>query len=202
MWRWKGKERTALRSYPTDEATLLAFRPHRVDVLGARKGAVANVGCIAGDRGFDRMSELSVAPHEFRHPRGESAHVLKHQDLAVAGNAAADADRGDRNGSADAPGKRLGNGLDDDREGSPIGNRAGIVLDRPPMRLLASLCAKRADGVDGLRGEPDMAHHRHAALHQKSDGLRHATAALELDGTAARFFHDPRRRHEGLLPGC
>ena len=47
-----------------------------------------------------------------------------------------------------------------------------------------------------------MAHHRHAALHQKSDGLRHATAALELDGTAARFFHDPCRRHEGLLPGC
>src|SRR6202011_675899 len=104
-------------------------------------------------RGFDRMSELSVAPHEFRHPGREPEHVLEHQDLAVAGNAAADADRWDRNGSGDAPGERLGNGLDDDREGSRIGNRAGVALDRPPMRLLASLRAKRADGVDGLRGE-------------------------------------------------
>jgi hypothetical protein len=52
-------------------------------------------------------------------------------------------------------------------ENAGLGDRAGIVLDRSPVRLVAPLRTERADGVDGLRRGPDMAHHRHAAFDQK-----------------------------------
>ena len=45
-----------------------------------------------------------------------------------------------------------------------------------------------------------MPHHRHAALDQERDRLRHPPAAFELDGAAAGLFQNPRRRREGLLP--
>jgi hypothetical protein len=57
-----------------------------------------------------------------------------------------------------------------------------------------------AERVDRLRREADMRHHGDAALGQKRDGLRHAPAALELDGAATGLLEDARRRHEGLLP--
>src|SRR5262249_10282747 len=76
-----------------------------------------------------------------------------------------------------------------------------IILDRSPLRRGATLSAERADGVDRLWREADMAHGRHAALDQKGDGLGHAAAALELDRSAAGLLHHPRRRHEGLLLG-
>src|SRR5262249_32975181 len=88
---------------------------------------------------------------------------------------------------------------------SPRAPRAGgapaASPDRPPTGLAATLSAKRADGVDRLRREADMAHGRHAALDQKGDGVGHAAAALELDCSAAGLLHHPRRRHEGLLLG-
>ena len=46
-----------------------------------------------------------------------------------------------------------------------------------------------------------MPHHRHAALGQEGDGLRHARAAFDLDGAAAGFLQHARGVHEGLLLG-
>src|SRR5712692_604370 len=91
--------------------SLLSLRPHGIDMLGTGKGAGANIGSIGGDRGFDGRAELTVAPHEFRHPWREPQHIFEHEDLTVTGEAAADADGGYRNGCRDAPGKRLGHGL-------------------------------------------------------------------------------------------
>jgi hypothetical protein len=44
-----------------------------------------------------------------------------------------------------------------------------------------------------------MAHHRHAALDQESDGVGHAASAFKLDRTAAGLLHHPCRRGERLL---
>ena len=78
----------------------------------------------------------------------------------------------------DAAAERLGHRLDHHREGAGLGHRLGVGLDRRPVVLVAALRAERADGVDRLRRQADMAHHRHAALDQEGDGLRHARGRL------------------------
>ena len=65
-------------------------------MLGAGEGTGADVGGIGRHRALDGGAEFAVALDEFRHPRREHEHVLEHQDLAVAGRAAADPDGGDR----------------------------------------------------------------------------------------------------------
>ena len=67
--------------------------------------------------------------------------------------------------------------------------------------FVAALGPKSPDRVDRLRGEADMAHHRHAALDQERDGLGHAAPAFELDGAAAGLLQHARAGREGLLPG-
>src|SRR5262249_59913373 len=86
-------------------------------------------------------------------------------------------------------------------KGPRLRDRPGIVLDWPPVRLAATLRTERADRVDRLRREPDMAHDRNAALDQKGDRLGHAAPALKLDRSAAGLLQHPCRRHESLLLG-
>src|SRR5262245_54298181 len=167
-------------------------------MLRAGEGARADVSRVGCNRGLDGGTKLAIALDEFRHPRGEPEHVLEHQDLAIAGDASADADGRDFDGSRDAAGERLGYRLDHDRKGARLRDRPRIILDRSPIRLAATLSAERADGVDRLWREADMAHGRHAALDQKGDGLGHAAAALELDRSAAGLLHHPRSRPECL----
>src|ERR1700681_941500 len=81
---------------------------HPVDVVGTGKCAGADFLGIALDRPLDRRPELAEALDEFRHPRRQPEHVLKHEDLAVAGDAGADADGGDRDLFGDAAPERLG----------------------------------------------------------------------------------------------
>ncbi len=68
----------------------------------------------------------------------------------------------------DLRGERLRHRLDHDREGAGVRHRAGVGLDRRPVGAVAALGAEAAERVDGLRGEPDMGHHRHAALRQEA----------------------------------
>jgi len=72
-------------------------------MLRPGEGAGADVGRVGRHRGLDGGTEFAIALDEFRHPRREPEHVLEHEDLAVAGHAAADADGRDLDGSADAP---------------------------------------------------------------------------------------------------
>src|SRR5262245_47705504 len=108
-------------------------------MLRAGEGAGANVGRVGCNRGLDGGPKLAIALDEFRHPRGEPEHVLKHEDLAVAGHASADADGWDVDASRDAAGERLGHRLNHHGKGARLSNRPGIVLDRPPIRLAATL---------------------------------------------------------------
>src|SRR6516165_12154902 len=154
-------------------------------MLRAGKGAGAHVGGVARDRGFDGRPEVAIAPDESRHPRRQPKHVLEHENLTIAGHASPDLDRRYWDRSRDPPGERFSHRLNDHGEGTRLADCARVVLGRPPMRLLTALRAKRADGVDRLRGEADMAHDRDATFDQESDGLGHTATAFELHGTAA-----------------
>src|SRR5919198_1091576 len=184
MWHRQGK--AGSRAWAVSAWTRRLFRlwTKRVDVLRGGKRAGANIGRVGCDCRLNGRTKLGVALHEFRYARGEAEHVLEHEDLAVAGHASTDADGRDFDRGRDAAGERLGHPLDHHPEGTRLRDRARVVLDRPPVVLAAALRAERADGVDGLRREPDMPHDRNAALDQKSDGFGHAATALELDRSA------------------
>ena len=92
---------------PTPKVPQLHGFFQRIDVVGAREGARADLAGIFRHGLADRGAEIGVALDEFRHPRGEPEHVLEHQDLAIAGDASADADGRDFDGSRDAASERL-----------------------------------------------------------------------------------------------
>ena len=76
--------------------------------------------------------------------------------------------------------------------------RASASSSFCPSSLLA-LHAKAAHRVDRLRGQPDMAHHRHAAADQERHRLRHVRAALQLDRAGAGLLQHARGVAERLL---
>src|SRR5947209_1900922 len=166
MWRRQGKAQAARTSKPL-QGHLLSPCPHWINVLGTRKCAAANICRISGDRGFDRRPEIAITANEFRHAGREPEHVFEHEDLTVTGDTASDADGRYRAISGDAPRERLGHRLNDNRERPRLIHRTCIILDRPPMRFVAPLRAKRADRVDGLGRQPDMTHDGDAALDEK-----------------------------------
>src|SRR5258708_16978543 len=59
------------------------------------------------------------------------------------------------------------------------------MIRRPPRSTLFPYTTLfRSDGVDRLRREADVAHHRYATFDQEGDGLGHPPAAFELDRAA------------------
>ena len=92
---------------------------------------------------LDRWSKVAEAFDELWHPRRQSKHILKHQDLAVTGDAGADTDGGDRHLAGNAPGERLGDRLEHHGERAGVGDRTRIRLDRRPVALVATLGAKQ-----------------------------------------------------------
>src|SRR5712664_3774755 len=140
----------------------LALRLHAVDMFRTRESAGTYVGGITLDRGLDHRCEIAVAADKFRRPRRQAQHILQHQYLTVAGRTGADADGGNGDGFGDLPRQRFGDRLDHHGERTGLRDRGCVVLDRLPAALLAALRAKRAERVDRLRRQPDMAHHRNA----------------------------------------
>ena len=67
------------------------------------------------------------------------------------------------------------------------------------LPFLAPLRAERAERVDRLRRQPDMAHHGNAALGQERHSLGHAGAAFELHRAALGLLQDPHRGMKRLL---
>ena len=72
-----------------------------------------------------------------------------------------------------------------------------MILSRSALGVAARAVA--AERVDRLRRQPDMAHHRDAATHEKRDRLGHFLAAFELDRGAAGLGQHARGGAEGLL---
>ena len=63
-------------------------------------------------------------------------------------------------------------------------------------RVPAALHPETAEGVDALRGEADVGHHRDAGRGQRRDLLGDPLAALQLDRMRAGFLHEPDRGGE------
>src|SRR5262249_61383381 len=93
----------------------------RVTMLGAGEGGGAALAGVGRNRGLDGGPKLAIALDEFGHPGGEPEHVLEHEVLAIAGDASANADGRDFDGSRDAAGERLGHRLDHDRKSAAWG---------------------------------------------------------------------------------
>jgi hypothetical protein len=99
-----------------------------------------------------------------------------------------DADGRDCNLGRDPACERFSNRLQHDGKCARVGDGARVRFDRRPIVFVATLRAERAERVDRLRGQPDMAHDGRAALDQERNRLRHAAPAFELDGAAAGFL--------------
>ena len=107
---------------------------------------------------------------------------MVHQHLAVAPRAGADADGGYRNGLGDRPGDPVRDGFEHDGEAAGVGEGHGVVDNSGSGLGLLALHLEPAQGVDGLRGETDVAHDGHLGV---DDGLDHVdalAATLELHG--------------------
>ena len=84
-------------------------------------------------------------------------------------------------------------------EAARLGHRLGVGQHLFGLRIVAAAGAVAAERIDRLRGQPDMADHRNAALRQEGDGRRHRLAALELHRRGAGLLQHPRGVAERLL---
>jgi len=131
---------------------------HRIDVFGTGEGARPDFLRISLHRLLDGGSQIAEALDEFRYPRGKPEHILKHEDLAVAGRAGADADRGNCDLRRDAASQRLGDRFQHHRKRTSIRHGTRIGLDARPLALIAALgparaadpCADKAIAVQAL----------------------------------------------------
>ncbi|CAH1702002.1 hypothetical protein BOSEA1005_21701 [Hyphomicrobiales bacterium] len=163
---------------------------HPIDLLRPGKASSPDLGGIIGHGLVDAFGEVAEELDEFRHAPGQAEHVVEHKYLPVAGRRGADADGRDRDPGGDIGRERLGHCLQHHGEGTGLRHRLGIGDDRRPFRPAAPLGLEAAEHVHRLRRQPDMRHHRDAALDQEGDGLRHALPAFELQRPATGFLHD------------
>src|SRR5579863_1411606 len=161
MWREQGKTRRwpcghcawfrpfrpATGLYHAEEAWSRQGPParlaHGVDVVRPRESARPDFLRIAFDCLLDRRAELAEAFDEFRHPRRQSEHILQDQNLAITGDAGANADRRDCDLRRDAPPERFGDRFKHDGKAAGIRHRARVRFDRRPIALVAALRAER-----------------------------------------------------------
>ena len=97
----------------------------------------------------------------------------------------------------DLGGQRFGHAFQHHGEGAGLGHRLGVGFQRRPFRFGAARGAEAALDIDHLRRQPDMAHHRNAALGEIMDGFGHAGAAFQLDRGGAGFLDHARGIAEG-----
>src|SRR5262245_44814736 len=108
---------------PSNLRFLTVFSSHGIDMVGPREGARPHILGIVCNRLFNPRPQFPVAADEFGNPRRQAEHVLQHQDLAVAGDARANANGRDRDLLGDLAAERLGDGLDHDRERAGVRDR-------------------------------------------------------------------------------
>src|SRR5262249_14115589 len=121
--------------------------------------------------------------------------VVRHQDLAVAAGAGADADGRNLHGGGYFRGQLRGHALHDDGKGPGFLGGQGIVQDLG----LVALHAEAAETADRLRRHADVAHDRNVGAGDGGDGGGAADAAFELDRVGAAFLEEPAGTFESLL---
>ena len=92
------------------------------------------------------------------------------------------------NGVGDEAGDGVGHALEHDREAAGVGERDRVVDDRPRGLEVLALHAEAAEGVNGLRREAEVAHHRDLGVEDRAARRR---------GACGRPRASPRRHRRG-----
>ena len=150
-----------------------------VRLLTRREPARAHVVGEVGDGRRRGGAELGVPPDELRldlvlHPE----EVVVHEHLAVAMAARTDTDRGDADGVGDQAGHRVGDALEHDRETAGVDERDRVVDDGASRLELLALDPEAAEGVDGLRRQPQVAHDRDLGVEDRPHRVEALASAL------------------------
>jgi hypothetical protein len=146
------------------------------------------------------IAELGVLAHEAGVELGVDAeHVRGDQDLPVATVPGADADGGDAQHVGEAAGERRRHLLHHHREGARGLEGARRLDDGLGLDLVGAARLVGAIGVDRLRLQADVAHHRDAGIDQALDDVADALAALELDRLGHAILHQPAGVAERLV---
>ena len=124
---------------------------------------------------------------------------MRHQHLAVALHAGADADRGDVQLARHQRAQLGGDALEHDGEAAGGLERARVGDQALLVGLTARLHLVAAERQHRLRRQSQVAHDRDAGLDDALHGLGHARTALELDGVGAPLLHQPAGVQHGLL---
>jgi voltage-gated potassium channel len=166
-----------------------------VGVLLVGERARGDVVRERGGGGPEHAGHVGVLLHEPGRPRRQAGHVLPDQDLRVAGRARADADGRHRQCLGHPRGQLGRYAFQHDRE-RPGRLQQLRVVQQPLAVLAAALHPVTAEGVDRLRGEPEVGHHRDAGRHQLLDLVHDPPAAFELDRLRAGFLEEAAGRCE------
>src|SRR5438105_2823217 len=154
-------------------------------------GAVSNVTRPRSNGDANFTSHLGVALQElWLEGVVETENVRQNEDLSVTVGAGADANRW----YPDSRGDTLGHGswykLENDGESARLLEAVRFGHESLRALGLATLNTSAADGVDGLRREADVPHHRNAGPHQRVHRVEHLGAAtLDLHGTRSRLLN-------------
>ena len=111
---------------------------------------------------------------------------MVHEHLAVAVTTGADADRGHGDRVGHQARHRVGHALEHHGEAAGLGERDRVVDDLPGGVEGLALHPEPAEGVDRLRREADVAHHRDLGVEDGVDGVEPLATALELHRAGTR----------------
>src|SRR5579883_886943 len=190
------------------QITLARNRPRKVYVWEYRleavfiggEGATFDFVAIGNERVADDRGDIGVALDMVMGPSAEAQadQVRRYQNLAVALRPGADADRGDGKRLADLGGQKARDKLHENGKRPRLldGERIGL---QPLGLLTGSSLNAQPDGVDILRCQPDMAHHRNADFGEATNGRRHGDTPFELDSVRATFLQEPAGVTDSLV---
>ena len=111
---------------------------------------------------------------------------MVNENLAVAVTTGANADSRDPDRVCDHARHTIGHTFEDDREAAGFGERHGIVDDPASCIELLALHLEATDGVDGLRRQAEMAHHRDLGVEDGRDRVETLPSTFEFDRTRPR----------------
>ena len=158
------------------------------------EGSRLDLPIVGGESFAHGRPQIGEVLDELRFEIGEQGqHVLIDKNLAVAACAGSDADGGDGEFLAYDFGQFGGDSFQYHRKSAGLFDDMGIFdellscIDALPLNL------ETAEGVDGLRSQPDMGAYRNTGIDDGANLFRHRSTAFELDRIRAAFFHEAAR---------
>jgi hypothetical protein len=170
-----------------------------VRLVVGREATAAHVVGKGGDGLHRGVAQRGVAADELGcHALLDAEHVVVHEHLAIAVAAGPDADGRHVDGVGHHGGHPVGHALEDDGEAPRRGQGLGVGDQRQGGVVLAALDLEPAHGVERLRRQAEVAHHRDLGVDQGLDDRQALAAAFQLHGLGTG--PDERRRvADGLV---